>query len=464
MVLATAVVSAMSSRSASTGSAGTVTLAGAKNGLVSVNATLDRAAVLLNGDGIARMELVIAADNVDGEQRVQPTDLVIVLDRSGSMMGEKIAHAVASVRELAEQLRGEDRLALVSYASGARVDVPLTGLDGRGRGLLEMALAGATPSGGTNMSSGLDLGLRLLESGRSSGRIRHLILISDGLANEGDSSFGGLTARASLAVRAEFMLSTVGVGTDFNEQLMTAIADAGTGNYYYVRHAEDLGSVFAREFDAARSTVATGLAVRIEPAQGVRVTEVSGYPLENVDGAFVVRPGSLFSGQERRLWVSLAVPVHEVGDHQLGRVSVKYTDERGSHVLPLEDVPSVACVEGEKEYYAGFDIEAWGRSVAVEELNAVQEKVAERVKSGDRDEAIGQMRLFRRRIESDNQALDSPKARRAMRELDRMEQEVKNAFAGPLEHQKARQNELSKEMSAAAVDDRRVGAKKEVQP
>ena len=67
------------------------------------------------------------------------------------------------------------------------------------------------------------------------------------------------------------MLTTVGVGADFNEYLMTALADAGTGNYYYLKAGDDLASVFAREFDAARATVASGLAVRIEPADGVRV-------------------------------------------------------------------------------------------------------------------------------------------------------------------------------------------------
>src|SRR6476661_8401077 len=104
------------------------------------------------------------------------------------------------------------------------------------------------------------------------------------------------------------MLSAIGVGADFNEQLMTALADAGTGNYYYVQNAHDLGSIFAREFDAARTTVATGLAVRIDPADGVQVLDAAGYPLEHDGGSVVIRPGSLFAGQERRIWVTVAMP------------------------------------------------------------------------------------------------------------------------------------------------------------
>ncbi len=61
---------------------------------------------------------------------------------------------------------------------------------------------------------------------------------------------------------------------------MTALADAGTGNYYYLRSSENLASVFAAEFDSARATVAPGLDVRIDPGEGVAVLDAAGYPLE----------------------------------------------------------------------------------------------------------------------------------------------------------------------------------------
>ena len=113
-------------------------------------------------------------------------------------------------------------------------------------------MATIVPDGGTNMSSGLDLGLDTIDRMRASGRTSRAILISDGLANQGDATPEGLLRRAGRAARGEYVLTTVGVGADFNEYLMSALADAGTGNYYYLNRSDDLGSVFAREFDAAR--------------------------------------------------------------------------------------------------------------------------------------------------------------------------------------------------------------------
>ncbi len=434
---------------------------GPKTGPVSFTGTLDRRAVLRGGDGVARMELVIAADEIAAiAQRRRSTDLVIVLDRSGSMAGEKIVHARAAVRELVEELRPDDRFSLVSYASDARVEVPLTEVGGGGRELIARTIGRLGTGGGTNMSSGLDLAFSLIESARSAGRVPHLILISDGLANEGDPTPQGLSMRAGRAARAEFMLSTIGVGTDFNEQLMTTMADAGTGNYYYVQHAEDLASVFAQEFDAARTTVATGLTLRIEPAPGVRVTDVSGYPLESDNGAVVVRPGSLFSGQQRRIWVSLAVPNQQVGDYQLGAFALSYTSEDGRHSARFDDVPTVACVAGENEYYSRVDPDAWSRSVTVEQYNVMQDDVAKKVKEGKREEALGRLRLFRDQVSAQNRHIESAPVADALVGVDELEDEVRAAFEGDGAAVAEQQNLLGKSKAAAALDGRRVGAKK----
>ena len=88
------------------------------------------------------------------------------------------------------------------------------------------AVAEIQAEGSTNMSSGLDVAFDLIGRTREAGRVPRVILISDGQANSGDPTPEGLTNRARQAARGEYMLSTVGVGADFNEYLMTAIADA----------------------------------------------------------------------------------------------------------------------------------------------------------------------------------------------------------------------------------------------
>src|SRR6185503_7023074 len=350
--------------------AGTTTFTAPAGGPVSFTGTLDRTTVLRGKDGTVRMELVMAAAPGDaGTSTRLPTDLVVILDRSGSMDGEKLVHAKAAVRDLMGRLGPDDRFALVTYSNAAQVAVPLGAVSDQQQSAILSTLAEIRADGGTNISGGLDVGLDLVDGARAAGRQPRAILISDGLANQGDPSPEGLRRRATRAARAEYMLSAVGVGADFNEYLMTALADAGTGNYYYLKTGDDLASVFARELDGARMTVASALAVTIEPAPGVRVVDAAGYPLESVGSGVAFRPGSLFAGQARRVWVTLAVPSTDLGEREIGRIALAYAAGGDRKTLTVGDLPRVACVAGEKEFFAGVDSEAWTRSVVVDSYN-----------------------------------------------------------------------------------------------
>jgi Ca-activated chloride channel family protein len=428
-------------------------------GSVSFTGHLDRTAVLLGRDGVVRMELTMAAARDGREPGVRrATDALIILDRSGSMAGEKIEHARAAVRQLLAQLGPEDRFALVTYSTEAAVTIPLSPVDERMRAAWMAALGDIHADGNTNLSGGLDLGLDLIEHARGAGRVAHVILISDGLANQGDPTTAGLTRRAQRAAHGEYMLSTVGVGADFNEYLMTALADAGTGNYYYLRDANDLASVFAREFDAARTTVASGLAVQIQPAPGVRVVDASGYPFESTGAGVVFRPGSLYSGQERRVWVTLTVPQHTVAEYDLGRFSLSYSNGHDRTTLSLTDAPRVACVQAADQFYAHVDVGAWTQSVIVDAYNKMQEEVAREVKAGRRDAALQSLHQFKDETAKMNARLQSAPVAAQLRTLHQLEGQVSAAFEGP--RQAERQNDLSKEASAQALDARRAGSKK----
>jgi Ca-activated chloride channel family protein len=436
-----------------------VQFAAPANGPVRFSGQLDRTSVLAGRDGLVRMELVMSAtaDELARRER-RPTDVVIILDRSGSMANEKIEHARAAVRELIQQLTADDRFALVTYSDDAVVAIPLAPVSDTTRDGWLTQVAHIQTEGGTNMSRGLDVGLDLVDRARADGRTPHVVLISDGLANQGDATHDGLVRRAGRAARGEYMLTTVGVGLDFNEYLMNGLADAGTGNYYYLRDATELGSVFAREFDAARSTVAAGLAVQIDPAAGVRVVDAAGYPLEASGSRVVFRPGSLFAGQERRVWVTLSVPHETVGEHDLGHFSLAYHRGDVRHELSLADVPRVACVQGEDDFYRGVDVAAWGRSVVVDAYNKMQAEVAREVKEGRRDEALRRVRQFKDENAALNAKLKSAPVAEQLRSAERLEADVVGAFQGA--GQEARQNELSKGFGAQALDARRAGSKK----
>jgi Ca-activated chloride channel family protein len=309
------------------------------------------------------------------------------------------------------------------------------------------------------MSAGIDVAVRTVETSQRAGRAARVILISDGLANEGDASLEGLKARASRVTRWEHVLSTVGVGEDFNEFLMSSLADAGTGNYYYLNDATELASVFSQEFEATRETVATGLLVTMRPGGSVDVVDAAGYPLERDGGQVTFRPGSLFSGQERRIWVTLQVPGDRIGSYDLGHVSLSYSDRGERYSLTLENLPTLACVADEDRFFASVDKDVWEQSVLQETYNRLQEKVALAVKEGRRDRAIQAINDYREQNAYMNHQLQSKAVRDSFDEVSQLEGEVQSAFTGA--DQATKQNRLSKERQAAGRDGRRAGSKKQ---
>lgn len=432
----------------------------ASDALVTLRGTLDRSRVLQGGDGIVKMEIALRAAEAEGASARTPADLIVVLDRSGSMAGPKIEAARAAVHELVEQLGPGDRLSLVAFSSRAEVLIPLEGVSPAAKASWRRTASSIAAAGGTNMSRGLDLALDLAGKLAAGGRTGRLLLISDGEANEGDSSPEGLTGRARRASRLEYVLSSIGVGEQFNEYLMSAMADAGTGNYYYLSDTRRLAEVFADEFEATRETVARAVAVEIEPGPGIEVVDAAGYPLERAAGAVTFRPGTLFAGQERRIWVTLKVPDGETGEKPLGTFRATYRHGGAERALALPEAFQVACVEDRDAWVAGFDRGSWERSVVEEDYNSLRQKVAGFVKSGRRSEALEEIREYQERFRAMNVDFGSAAVATNLEQVETLETEVEDAFVGDEALQLQKQNFLSKEQQALSLDARRQGAKK----
>lgn len=413
----------------------------AGSGPVHFSGALEGTAVLPGRDRDVRMELVIGADAARGIAPRVPTDLVVVLDHSGSMSGDKIEHARAAVRTLIAGLGDGDRFALVTYSDHARARIPLGALQHRPSWY--ETVDSIRPEGGTNMSSGLDVALSMIDATRASGRAPRLVLISDGLANQGDASREGLVGRASRAARGEYALSTVGVGADFDEGLMAALADAGTGNFHFLASASGLDRILSAEFATARENVASGLRVAIEPASGIGVVDAAGYPLTRDGNAVRFQPGDLFAGQERRIWVTLRVPASASGDVPLGRFALEYGAGGERHRLAFTETPRVAAVADENAYFAGLDTASWERSVVVDQYNALRRSVAEAVKDGRERDAVAEIQKYRAEVASKNDKVQSQEVARQLADAEKLEERVQQAASGaapmaPLEAKRLR--------------------------
>jgi Ca-activated chloride channel family protein len=267
-----------------------------------------------------------------------------------------------------------------------------------------------------------------------------------------------LRRRALRASRGEYVFSTIGVGDDFNEALMIALADAGTGNYYYLQNLTALAQIFEDEFDSARETVASGLSVRITPAPGVRVVDAGGYPLERHGPIAAFQPGALFAGQTRKVWVTLRVPTDEMRDVPIGDVRLTFTRDGSRRELALDSLPRIAAVRDEDRFFASVDEAAWGEAVAGDAYNELQWQVGRMVSDGQKEKALQAIQAYQAENRRLNSRIGSAAVSQSLVDSETLQAEVEAAFTGA--DQSLKQNKLGKTRSEAGYVGRRKGARR----
>ncbi|XXX78726.1 VWA domain-containing protein [Sorangium sp. So ce134] len=263
---------------------------------------LSHTKVLSGGEQRVFAELILEADPVEQARERAPLSIVIVLDTSGSMAGEKLEQAKRSAVQLLRDLRDDDEIAFVRYSSDSELLQPLARA-GRVRADLIARVQALESSGGTNIAPALAQGvLALADAGK--GRVRRVILASDGL--------DGTRARSEEVARESagrgITTSSLGIGLDFDEAYMGAVAQAGRGNFAFVKDASALAAFLQRELRETAATTIEGASARLKLPAGVRLVHASGAdarPLASGDEVELAL-GSLFSGDERRVILELA--------------------------------------------------------------------------------------------------------------------------------------------------------------
>jgi Ca-activated chloride channel homolog len=284
--------------------------------------------VYIEDDGPLFVQVTLGArEDIQLDERAS-YNLSIVIDRSGSMSGEKMLSAKAAADWLVDQLGDDDQVSLVTYASDVRVDVPSTRLNPGSRAHLHNAIGALYSGGGTYLSGGMEAGAGEVLTSMDRERINRVVLLSDGNANEGVTSIAELTRRADILRERGVSITTMGVGYDYNEDLMMAVATYGGGNYYYIERAEALAQVFGQELSMLGNTIVRDAVVELELPPGVRVQEVYGYPYEQQGQSLKVKMNAVSAGEQRKLLMAFDLPDHQApGEVEVARGRVTFRNE-----------------------------------------------------------------------------------------------------------------------------------------
>lgn len=253
-----------------------------------------------------------------------PVNLALVIDRSGSMSGDKIAKAREAALEAVRRLGPDDIVALIAYDSRVETLVPAQRVgDGR---RLEQAIRGLEAGGNTALHGGVTRGAEEVRRNLEDRRfVNRVILLSDGLANVGPSTPEELGRLGAMLVRDGISVTTIGLGLGYNEDLMTRLAQRSDGNTYFVEHSGDLPRIFAGELGDVLNVVARRVVIEIVFPAGVR-------PIHFVGRDGVIRGqraelslNQLYGGQEKFALIEVEVAPNAPGaDLEIARAEVRY--------------------------------------------------------------------------------------------------------------------------------------------
>ncbi len=428
------------------------------NGPLVLSSRLIQDKIFSGGDGTVALSLTLHADDMlaSAQDKEQHIDMVIVLDQSGSMRGQKIEYARQAILNLLSSLSAEDRLAIIGYADSVWQYSDLINVTATNREKLQSIISTISSGGHTNLGAGLQRGINTLLATHKNGNLGKVILISDGLANRGITHPDALANIASIAVEEEFAIGTVGVGNDFNEQLLTAIADRGTGNYYYLADPQSFVEVFYEEFQHAKTVAAHAIKIRIPLPDGVSLVEASGYPITITNNYAIIHPGDLLSGQTRKLFLTLKIPTHSEGTYELSGINVQYLHKESSYTVMLSEPFRIVCVNNPDEAVASIVQSEWEEKVLQEDFNDLREKIAIDLKDGDQEGAMEKIDQYHKQQQHLNAEVGSTRVTTNLNEdLDKLRSFVRQTFKGDPQQIEEQQKANAKALQYQGYKERR---------
>lgn len=284
--------------------------------------------------------LDITAPSAAGDDAFRPSNtLQVVLDRSGSMAGDRLDGAKAALSTLIDRLAPSDNVGLVAFDTNVEVVVAAGPV--RDKAAIKRAVAGVDARASTDLSGGYLRGLQ--EARRVAGPTgATVLLISDGHANAGVTDPVRLGQIATAERAHGVTTSTLGFGLGYDEAIMSAIARGGMGNELFAENADTAGKLIAGEVDGLLSQVAQAASVLIRSSPHVAAVQVvNDLPVTTTDDGLLAELGSFYAGETRKIVLVFDLPALQAsGTIPLAGLEFTYVDLPGlvQHrvVLPIE--------------------------------------------------------------------------------------------------------------------------------
>ena len=307
-----------------------------------------------------------------------PLNVSLVLDRSGSMEGAKLLKAKQAACTAVDHLADDDYFSLVVYSDRAEVLLKPQEVGSRAhRERLKETIENIRCHGSTALYAGVTTGAEQVRAKKNLERVNRVLLLSDGLANVGPQRTPQLAELGRELRRDGISVTTIGLGEDFNEDLMTGLAVASQANYYYVQDVEKLPGIFAEELGQACRRVAREVRLHIEVPGGVELKEILGHPeIPCSKGVAEITLPEVFGAERRLFHLRCTADAGTAERQSMAKLALDYADETNQQRQQAVAEVQVAWTDDAQQAVASVDDSTAQRVGVLRNRLAKEEAVA----------------------------------------------------------------------------------------
>jgi Ca-activated chloride channel homolog len=354
------------------------------------------------------VELTAPSAPAPDPSAVRPTrTLQVVLDRSGSMAGERLDGAITALLALVDRLDPNDNFGLVTFDTSVELPVPAGRL--KNKPAVKNAIATIHAGGSTDLSAGYLRGVQ--EARRVVGETGGtLLLISDGHANAGIVDPARLGSIGAEAYQRGVTTSTLGWGLGYDERIMSAIAKGGSGNELFAENSDTAVGLIAGEVEGLLAQTAQAASMLIRLSNHVaRVRVINELPTTATDGAVMAELGGFYDGESRKILLTFTVPaLAQLGLTEIATLELSYVEvatlKQHTVTIPLH----VNVVPGDQA--AGRIPDATVRTeVMYQRVQQAKRRVSQHLSEGDSAAALAEIHDAQRLLD-EHPSADVPAA------------------------------------------------------